>query len=660
MGPASYVPLGCVLVALLFVYAPVREAQFLQWDDFRTIAANPDLNPPTAKSVLRYWDPARPYMDLYVPVTYTAWAAVASMPGAAVSPAPSRPAPGPRLDPAAFHTASLLVHAACAVFAFLILRRLLASNGVAEDRSAWAAGVGAALFALHPLQVESVAWASGLKDVLAGALTLAALWLYLIFAEPGASRGDGLFDSHSSPASLVSRFLGAVRRALASPAFVLATLAFVLAMLSKPSAVVTPILAACLALVLPAGREDGASAGTPDTTRRPPLRARLFALRPVLTPLALWVLLALPIMGIARQAQPAASGFDSPLWARPLVAADALAFYAAKLVAPVRLAMDYGRSPDSLAATPWIWCTWIVPAAIAAAVLLARKRAPWLVPAALFSVAALGTVLGLVRFDFQSHSTVADHYVYVALLGPALALALLLAGRSTDRILVIGGLLLIPLGSIARAQVFVWHDTVSLFTHTLDVNPRSVAAHINLGHVLYTQGRTEEAMRHDEAALETRPHEPEAHNNLGNALLRLKRPREAAEHFRAALAVQPGSVSAHFNLGLALADLGDIAGAKREYEEALRLAPQHAGALTNLAEIELNAGNYDKAADGYRRALAINPNLAPARRGLANALAGQRGSGGAGATADSAGSGESGESGDTGSESSGAAGSSDG
>lgn len=619
VGATDYLPFVLVLAALIVVFAPVLRAQFVQWDDFKTIAANPDLNPPSAKGVLRYWDPRRPYMDLYVPVTYTAWATVAVISGPATPPPASRPAPGPRLDPAAFHGASLAVHTMAALMAFLILRRLLAANGAPADRAAWAASVGAGLFALHPLQVESVAWTSGLKDVLAGALSLTALWLYLLFVE--AWTGPG-----TAPASPVSSVSGRSLRPV--PAFALATLAFVLAMLSKPSAVVAPFLAACLTLCLPASLERPSGGATPGEPPRGSIVARLAALRPALAPLALWVLLALPVMLIARRAQPAASGFDSPLWARPLVALDALAFYAAKLVVPLRLAMDYGRSPDWLATTPWIWCTWIVPIGIGAAVYLARRRAPWLVAATLFFAGALVTVLGLVRFDFQSKSTVADHYVYVALLGPSLALAFLLVRRSVERIVLIGAMILVPLATIARAQVPVWHDTASLFTHTLAINPRSVPAHINLGHILYVQGRTEEAMRHDEAALVTRPDEPEAHNNLGNALLRLKRPEEAAGHFRAALAIQPDSVSSHFNLGIALSDMGDIAGAAREYRETLRLAPNNAAAQTNLAEIDLNAGDYEKAAAGYRRALAINPNLAPARRGLASALTGQRGSGG--------------------------------
>jgi tetratricopeptide (TPR) repeat protein len=243
-------------------------------------------------------------------------------------------------------------------------------------------------------------------------------------------------------------------------------------------------------------------------------------------------------------------------------------------------------------------------------------------------VAALLTVLGLVRFDFQSHSTVADHYVYVALLGPALALAFLLSSRATDRILIVGGLVLIPLGTLARAQV----RRLARFGVALRPYPRRQpaqrrGAHQH-GHIPLRPGAhgRRDTPRRGGPSRSGRT-SPRRTTNLGNALLRSKRPREAAAHFRAALAVHPDSVSGHFNLGLALSDMGDVAGATREYEEALRLSPDHAAALTNLAEIALNAGDLDKAAALYRRALAIDPDLAPARRGLSHALAGHGGSG---------------------------------
>src|SRR5262249_26297448 len=148
---------------------------------------------------------------------------------------------------------------------------------------------------------------------------------------------------------------GSARRA----AIVAATAAFVLAMLSKPSAVVAPLLGACLWLALPATKRGSSGAYWAG-----------------LAPLALWAGLAVPAPLIARAVQPAATGFDSPLWARPLVALDALAFYVSKLVLPLGLAVDYGRSPDYLATTPWIWWTWTVPVVLAACVVLARRRAP--------------------------------------------------------------------------------------------------------------------------------------------------------------------------------------------------------------------------------------------------------------------------------------------
>jgi hypothetical protein len=155
---------------------PVLGAGFLDyWDDPDTIARNPDLNPPTFGSVLKYWNPAHPYMDLYVPVTYTVWAAIAALTRRA---APD-PAGGGWLSPFPFHAASLVLHMLATVLVFAILSRLLRARGAPGPAAERSAAAGAILFSIHPLQVEAVAWASGLKDVLGGTLALAAIHLYL-------------------------------------------------------------------------------------------------------------------------------------------------------------------------------------------------------------------------------------------------------------------------------------------------------------------------------------------------------------------------------------------------------------------------------------------------------------------------------------------------
>ena len=160
-----------VAVLALVVMAPLCGHDFTNWDDDKTVRGNPDFNPPSFAGVTRYW--REPFMDLYVPVTYMVWAVVAG-----VAHEPSR-----GLDPHVFHTFNVLLHAANAAMAFLLLRRL-----VGADRT-WAAFAGAVLFAVHPVQVETVGWISGMKDLLCGLLTLVALWSYVAFAQRAPNGG---------------------------------------------------------------------------------------------------------------------------------------------------------------------------------------------------------------------------------------------------------------------------------------------------------------------------------------------------------------------------------------------------------------------------------------------------------------------------------------
>src|SRR4051812_9610397 len=162
--PIDWAPLLVAGITFL-VFAPLCTSEFTWWDDWATIHQNPWLNPPTLATLKHYWSSIA--YGLYVPVTYTVWAALAWV-------ARLRE-PGEQniqLNPWVFHSANVLVHVASAVFVFLLLRRLV--------KKEWAAALGALLFALHPVQVETVGWASGMKDLLAGCFGMIALWRYVV------------------------------------------------------------------------------------------------------------------------------------------------------------------------------------------------------------------------------------------------------------------------------------------------------------------------------------------------------------------------------------------------------------------------------------------------------------------------------------------------
>lgn len=471
------------LVALvLFTFSPSIVGEFVRWDDRLTIHQNPRLNPPTWSNVGYYWTNwQRGEYGLYMPVTHTAWSALSYVDRLGQA----DPA-GVDLNPWLFHLASVTVHAAGAVVLFSLLFELL--------RQRWAAFAGAALWAVHPVQVESVAWASGLKDVLCGTLSLMTIWLY-VRAAGGDSR---------SPAG---------RRA----AYLFCVIVYAMALLSKPSAVVVgPICFVIDVLLL-----------------RRPTKVAVLGVLPLLA-------LAAPTALIARKVQFVEHVVPTPFWARPLIAGDALAFYFGKMLFPFHLAIDYGRSPTFVLSQALTRVIWIVPAGLALTIFLTRKRALW--TAGLIFVLALTPVLGFFRFQFQLISVAADHYLYLALLGPALAASWALT-RSTGRTIRFACVILISLLAIRSfAQAGIWRDDFSLFHHALMVNPRSFAAHNNLG-VAYAE----------QASLEQRSAElARDQGDFQTAYAHLQNRRRALElaqaHFQSCLGLRADYRDAKANL----------------------------------------------------------------------------------------------------------------
>src|SRR4051812_21001123 len=163
-------------LAVVLVFGRIATNDFTWWDDSGTIHHNPLLNPPTVKNVLWYWSHSD--RGLYMPVTFTVWAGIA-----AIARLQGADEFGISLNPWLFHSASIVVHAGSAMLGFLILRRLIKRDG--------ASLAGAILFAVHPVQVETVAWASGLKDLLCGLFALLAIWEYMQFIDEKRPAGSG-------------------------------------------------------------------------------------------------------------------------------------------------------------------------------------------------------------------------------------------------------------------------------------------------------------------------------------------------------------------------------------------------------------------------------------------------------------------------------------
>jgi protein O-mannosyl-transferase len=305
--------------------------------------------------------------------------------------------------------------------------------------------------------------------------------------------------------------------------------------------------------------------------------------------------------------------FVAPLWTRPVITADTLTFYLGKLVWPISLGPDYGRTPQVVLEQGWEMLQGLVPVGLGLIVWWGWRRLRWLKLAAGVFIVGLLPVLGFVPFMFQAISTVADRYVYLALLGPALGLAWGIRQIGRWRGVWVGlGLVFTLLGLCTGQQVRVWQNTVTLFTRALQVNPRSVLAYNNLGLALAQHGQLDAAITQYRAALRINPNAVEAHYNLGNALQRQGQRAQAITHYTEAVRLKPHWVEAYNNLGNTLDDDGRAEEAITYYQAALRLQPDFAEAHNNLGTAWLKQGRLTEALEQFRIATHLKPTWAEA------------------------------------------------
>lgn len=599
--PAGRLPVILLVLATLAFLWPACIGEFT-WDDSFNISKNAFLNPPSFSGILHFW--AEPFFRMYIPVTYTVWGLLAMASAVSIP-----DAQGNYLNPYVFHAANLLLHIANVLIVFRLLQELRAPR--------WAACAGAMLFALHPLQVEPVAWATGMKDVLSATFSLLALWQYVTFLGP------------SEPA-------GSTRPRRRAVLYFLATLALAFALLSKPSAVVVPLMA----LVLGRGM------------LKKSWRELAWSLLP-------WFVLAAGCALLANYVQSKVEVDAGSLWQRPLLSAHALAFYVYKFFFPARLAVLYAQSPPQIIEHHWLMYTWLVPAGISVAVWLLRRRAPWLwVSWALFVIALL-PVLGLVPFDFEARSLVGDRYVYLAMLGPALALsfAIPLAPWPRRASIALCAVVLALLGIRSFFQTWVWQSNTTLFHHAIAVNPHSALAYDNLaveamadgnldeaaamarqsarvdphgvtsylvlGDVAARQQNYSEALADYRTACENEPHNPTAQVRLAGCFAehgpgdKSARLRLAIEMCRGAVAYYPNYAESRQALAGLLAEQHEDREAIEQAQIALNLAPNNVKMELLLGELLARNGQPGQAADHFNAALRLDPQSTRASNGLA-------------------------------------------
>lgn len=532
-GKRAMLSIGIVVVATFLVYLPVRSADFINWDDLEQFAHNPDFNPPRLDRMIGYV--RGPYLGSLYPVAYWYAGAVSAI---ARTDAPD--ARGVQLNPRIFHLGNVLLHALAAVGVLLLLREL--------HFELLPATIGALIFALHPVHVDAVAWVAGMNTPLSGMLAIVALAFYVRFARARM-----------------------VNEKIAWTWYALASVAYVLALLSKPSAVVVPVLAAIIDFGL--------------------VRKNW---RTMLAPVGAWLAAAVPFMIITRSLQAAAGVMETPFWLRPFVAADAIGFYATHVLAPVTLLVDYGRSPSMLLSSGAWKYSWVIAAALVACAFAWRRTAGSVTVAILLFIAGVLPVLGLTPFNGQTISTVSDRFLYLSMLGVALLAAHLVMAMRRDVVLPIAVVTLMLLGARTFARCTDWKDEQTLFTRELRNNPASIAAHEVLGAAASAANDQASAIQHYAAAMRVNSRDKRIPFNLANALLRSGRPAEAIPFYERAIKQQDaaGETTARdpripYNLGIAYVQTGNIEHAKTAFDVALKIRGDFE--LARLALAKLNA-----------------------------------------------------------------------
>jgi tetratricopeptide (TPR) repeat protein len=553
---------GLVLVlATLAVYGQVRNFHFVNFDDNLYITDHPLVQKGlTLDGLSKAFTSS--YVGFWAPLTM-----LSNMLGCQIF----------GLHPGGHHLINLVFHLANALLLFFWLQRTTQALGPSF--------LVAALFALHPLHAESVAWVTERKDVLSTFFWLLTMWAYWWYVKtPGLGR------------------------------YLLILVCFILGLMAKPMLVSLPFVLLLLDY-WPLSRLSlqGLAAAAPSSPPGPGValqrlvweKAPLFVLAALVSLItfytqkeigALWSLQALP--------------FTTRL-ANALVA---YVSYLGKMFWPVHLAVLYPLPGQNLP----LWQTGAAALVLAALSFLALRQArrqPYLLVGWLWYLGTLVPVIGLVQVGQQA---MADRYTYVPFIGLFIALAwgaavLAARWRAPRFLLPVGaGVVLSVLAVCTWAQVGYWRDSITLYEHTLQVTRRNPLIHYNLGLALFSQGRLAEAMAHYDEALRLKPGYAEAHNNLGLALFSQGKLTEAMANYAEALRLKPGSAETHNNLGLALFSQGKLTEAMAHYGEALRLKPDFAEAQNNLGIALYSQGKLTEAMAHYTEALRLKPDFANA------------------------------------------------
>lgn len=479
-------------------------------------------------------------------------------------------------NPGYHHLTNVLLHTATSILLFLVLRRMTAFL--------WRSAFVAAVFVIHPLRAESVAWVAERKDLLSGLFFVLTLAAYVRFA----------------------------RGSWSTARYGLVLFLFALGLMCKPMLVTLPLVLLLLDYwplnrLAPASNEAKSLPLSRLILEKLPLLAlsagsagaTLFAQKTAMEPLADTSL----IMKLGNAIISSVAYMRQMLWPSDLIA------YYPFSVSEITLARVLGSG--------------VVLVSISVAVFFLR-RYRYLVTGWLWYLIMLGPVIGILQVGNQAR---ADRYTYLTQIGLALAITWAVAdlcARWPHRRLFIGSLSAIILTTLiltARTQVSFWKDSQTLWSQVLSRSPNNVMAELNLGEAVLMLGRTTEAITHFERALHNAPRLATAHGSLGAALLKIGQVEAALSHFQQSLESKPNQASVHSSMAVALLEIGRVDESMTHLRKALEIDPNDGDTHYNLGNTFLQMGRARESLAAYNQAIKINPADAHALNNMAWILA---------------------------------------
>ncbi len=560
-----------LITAVLLVYWQVGDHEFINYDDNAYITDNAQVQKGlTSKGII--WAFTTSHTGNWHPLTWISHMLDCELYG---------------LNPKGHHLTNVLFHMANAILLFVVLRWMTGAI--------WRSGLVAALFALHPLHVESVAWAAERKDVLSTFFWMLTMVAYVHYVNrPGGKR------------------------------YLLVLITFSLGLMAKPMLVTLPFVLLLLDY-WPLNRFNPRA--VPGSVEDQPLGFRSSGddkspiLKAVMekTPLFLMSLFSCVVTVMAQQEAGAISTLEIvPFKLRIANGLVSVVAYMGKMIWPQDLAVFYPHPVSDLQ----IWkpvVAGLFLLILSTVALWVAQRCRYVLVGWLWYLGTLVPVIGLVQVGEQA---MADRYTYVPLIGLFIVVvwgfADLVKGWRSRRwvVSVSAAVMVLALMAGSWLQVAHWKNSVRLFKHALDATSNNYVAHYTLGNALALQGNLTGSVSHYNKALQIHPNFAEAHNNLGNALALQGNLTGAISHYNKALQINPDHAEAHRNLAVGLDRQGRHQEAIQHYAEVLRISPHDAQSHNNLGVALAEQGRLKEAVAHFTEALRIDPNFKEAQRNL--------------------------------------------